>query len=176
MVLETLEIWERPFSINSMYYAQKAIKTQPAREWSYRVFEQLSSDANLEAMERIRNAFDPNTHNFEITLTAYYPKKKLLTKKGTVSAMSIDTTNWEKPLVDLVFLPKHRNSAPPFGCENIGYDDKYICSMSSKKVYWDRPDFKIIVTVELKNNECLYQPLKHDLDKLPASNSDTSKL
>lgn len=159
-----------------MYYASKKIKTQPAREWSYRVFEQLSSDSNLKAMRRLRDKFDPNEQNFKISLAAYYPKSKLITKKGVVSAMSIDTTNWEKPLVDLVFLPKHRNSEPPFGCENIGYDDKYICEMSSQKVYWDRPDFKIVVTVEIKNNSCLYQPLEHDLDRSPASSPDTSKL
>lgn len=161
----SIEIPIKPFSINSMYYVQKAVKTQPAREWTYEVFSHLNSEKNTRIMAEIHNAFIADRHNLIICLTAYYPKNKLITSTGGVSARSVDTTNWEKPLIDLLFLPKHWGKEDPFGCKNIGIDDRYICSMTSKKRAWDGPGYKITVKVKLRDNEYLYQSPERCLSK-----------
>lgn len=169
----TIELAVKPFSINAMYYSHRQIKTQEARKWSYEVFSQLDSPKNLKIMSQIRESFNKKEHFFHIDLTAFYPKKRLLTKAGEISAKSIDLTNWEKPIVDLLFLPKHQINSAPFGVQNIGVDDKYICSMSSQKVAWNG-DFKIQFVIKLKNIQDLYQTPEHDQDKSPALSADIS--
>ena len=162
-MIRKLNLSVKPFSINGMYYSQKAVKTQAAREWTYDVFSELSSEKNRRAMEELGEAFDPGSQYFRIKLIAFYPKKYLLTKANAISAKSIDITNWEKPLVDLIFLPKHQQKEEPFGCQNIGYDDRYICEMSSCKMPWEHSDHGIIVEIEIKNNQDLYRNLGPDL-------------
>lgn len=148
-----------------MYYTSKNVKTEKAREWTYGVFEELDLPANKRAMDSIRAAFEPTKHFIHVDLIALLPKKKLITKAGEMSGMAIDITNWEKPLVDLVFLPKHRDKQPPFGVDNIGLDDKYIGSMTSKKCYWDQAGFKVQVDIVLKNIEDLCYTPEPDLGK-----------
>ena len=123
----------KPFSINSMYYGDARTKTTAAREWSYQVFHELSTEEILTKLKELREEFDPLKHCYHIKLTAHYPKAEMYTRKGAVSAKTIDTTNWEKPLVDLIFLPKHFEKSTPYGCQNLNIDDKYITSMHSSK-------------------------------------------
>ena len=42
--------------------------------------------------------------------------------------------NVEKPIIDLVFLPKYHTQVPPYGCPNLNCDDRYIKRLHSEKV------------------------------------------
>ncbi len=134
-----------------MYYGDGRNKTQAAREWSYRIMHQLSLPQNQEQLEKIRASFDRNKHCFQLSMRALYPKNILYKKDGTISAKSMDLTNWEKPLVDLLFLPKYFDVPSPYGCKNINCDDKYVTSMYSTKAVSESGTHKIEITVKIRN-------------------------
>lgn len=116
-----------------MYYNNRAVKTTEARQWSCSIFDILAQPANQEKFARLRDFFDKNKHGISIELIAYYPESIFYTKKGTISSRTFDISNWEKPLIDLIFLPKYMDQPVPYGCPNLNADDKYIIDMRSSK-------------------------------------------
>lgn len=138
----------KPISINSVYgsIGQGFYKTTSATEWTYQVFDALSTDENIDKFKRLRDYFDPNKHTYSIKLIATYPHAEFITKKGRISSRTIDITNWEKPLIDCIFLPKFFDSTPPYGCANLNMDDKFLTEMSSKKKAGD----KYLIEIELE--------------------------
>lgn len=125
----------KPFSINKSYYGgnKGRVKTSEFREWTCNVFHILSQTDNRLALKDIREYFSPEKHCIELCLTASYPKSEFLTKKGSISAKTVDTTNWEKSLVDCIFLPSNYGNQVPYTCENLNLDDKYVTSCISRK-------------------------------------------
>lgn len=123
----------KPFSINQLFYRDGKRKTQEARNWEITVFDALNTAEHLASMAILRQDFDAKLHAFEIELTCFYPAELFRTKEGNISSRTQDITNWEKPLVDLIFLDRYSFSAPPFGVANIQIDDKFIVSMLSQK-------------------------------------------
>ena len=147
----TLDIPCKPFSVNAMY-GKKRFKTTQARDWSYQVFHILNKIENTRKMASFRNSFDPQTMAIEVCLTFYFPKDILITKSGMISGRAFDVSNMEKCIIDLIFDKKYFDKDPPYGCENLCLDDKYIISMNSKKRIGD--DFLMKVelnTVPLEN-------------------------
>lgn len=134
------------FSINSVTGADKRYKTSEARDWECGVLHQLNSKENGEKFEKLRSHFDANKHAFAVTIVVEYPREKFLTKKGTVSAHTHDVSNYEKPLIDLFFLPKYYNQPDPYGAPNLNCDDKFITRMYSQK----RAGARHAVTVAIK--------------------------
>lgn len=126
-----------------MYCKNRAFKTQAYNEWASAVFHKLSSEENLQKLSELRNFFDPKSHAYEIDLKFYYPSKVLYTKAGGLSARAHDISNIEKPLIDLIFLPVYFKKPIPYGCQNLNIDDKYITSMSSKKLASDEHHIEI---------------------------------
>lgn len=141
----------KPFSINQIHYRDGKRKTVEAKEWECTVFNALSSPDCVQAMKDLREAFVQTKHGFAVKLTCYYPAHIYKTQAGFISAKTIDTTNWEKPLVDLIFLEKYSLYDPPFGVQNIQIDDKYIVALHSRKLSHDKPSTKIEVVVKLIN-------------------------
>ena len=132
-----------PFSINKMYYATVKTRTKEARLWSEDVLNELKSKPGLQkTFKRMRDAFDPAKHSFHITLKYHYPKEIFYTVKGYVSAGTMDQSNVEKPLIDLLFLPK-------YGDLNLGIDDRYITSLYSEKVPCEDGDSWVSVMIKL---------------------------
>ena len=123
----------KPFSINRMYYNNRAIKTTEAREWSCTVFDVLAQSENQEKLANLRDFFDKARHQISIELIAYYPEALYYTKKGDLSSRTFDISNWEKPLIDLIFLPKYMEQPVPYGCPNLNADDRYLTEMKSSK-------------------------------------------
>lgn len=151
-----LIIDEKAFSINGMYYNNSSYgKTAEATKWSHKIFNSLSLEENQKEINRLREDFDPKTQNLSISILCIYPKNKLITKNGYVSARSIDISNFEKPLIDLIMLPRHRRKSSPFGCNNIGHDDVFICSMHSYKRHWTRDYHRFVIKFTIKNNQSL---------------------
>lgn len=143
----------KPLSINNTYYNFNL--TSKARKWMDELFFQLNEQPNLDAMAELREVFEPEKHCFHIELTAYYPRDVFFTKKGTVSAKTHDITNWEKALVDCIFLKKHFEQPFPRGCKNLNTDDKYIVEMRSKKAPHSEGQYEITVGIELVEIEVI---------------------
>lgn len=121
-----------------MYYRDRRHKTQDYRDWELATLQAMNSPFIQQEMQKIREAFNAETSAFSVRLTALYPAPVLFNKQGTISSRAEDLTNWEKPIVDLLFLPKIHVQPQPYGCPNINADDKYILSLhSAKKVSKD---------------------------------------
>jgi len=139
----------KPFSINQVHYRDGKRKTVECREWECTIFNALSAPAILKDMAELKTAFDPVKHAFAVKLTCYYPKEMFITQNGNISAKTMDITNWEKPLIDLIFLDKYDVAAPPLGIKNIQVDDKYIASMQSRKRSHEGAGTRIEVVVRI---------------------------
>lgn len=140
-----------PFSINRMYYANKMSKTAEAQKWTLEVFHDLSQPHNQEKLEALRAGFDPKQHGFNVSFTMYFPVDIFWTKTKRISSRTFDLSNIEKPLIDLLFLPKYFDKTPPFGCKNLNIDDKYLMEMSSRKLPHNSPKHRMLIDVEIKD-------------------------
>jgi hypothetical protein len=118
-----------------MYYATGSgyNKTVEARRWTMNVFHQLSTEAHEAAFEELRRHFDETKHVLVVEMTAFYPKEDFITKKGTISARTIDASNWEKSLLDCLLLKKFFGLPSPEGCMNMNTDDKFVVELRSLK-------------------------------------------
>lgn len=146
-----LEIPVKPFSVNAMY-GQKKFKTSKAREWSYQVFHVLNKSENIKAMRDFKNSFDSEKHCIHAKLTFLFPEDVLLLKKGTgISGRAFDVSNMEKCIIDLIFDKQYYDKEPPYGCENLDLDDKYITQMHSRKRVHSGGDYSMVVELELKS-------------------------
>lgn len=124
---------QKPFSVNAMYYASVKAKTKEARQWSYQVFNELDSPQIQQCINDLKGHFNPKKHCYKIKMTAYFPEDVIYKKDGSLSSRAFDITNWEKPIVDLLFLPKHCKSETPYGVNNLEIDDRFITKCVSEK-------------------------------------------
>lgn len=136
-----------------MSYRDKRNKTQEAHDWSHTVLHHLSQPHNKEQLKDLREYFDPKKHAYKIDLKFYYPPEILRTKDGRISAKSHDLSNVEKPLIDLIFLPKYFDIPSPYGAENLKIDDKYLVDLKSSKRTSE--DYKMEIELEIINLEDL---------------------
>lgn len=146
----------KPYSVNAMYYGDARTQRSEFKEWTYQVFHQLSTVKNLETMKELHEAFDPHKHSFVVTFTAYYPRQIFKTKDGRISAKTMDLSNFEKPLADLLFDKKFYDREHPYGCKNINQNDCYISELHSFKKPGDAHSIHIII--EIVNIEPLLDP------------------
>lgn len=148
----------KPFSINAMYYSSNNAKTQAYYDWSFQVFSRLSNEQIQVGLSKLRDSFEIEKHGYVVRLTAYYPVDFYYRLKGGISAKTMDLSNWEKPLVDCLFLPKHHRNQPPYGSPNLNIDDRYVVSLSSKKLPADKQEPYINVSLALVD---LPAPFRH---------------
>ena len=168
-----LTIPSKAFSINAMTYRDKRTKTAAFYEWSHTVLHLLNSEENQKAFSDLRDHFDPTVHAVEATMTAYYPKEVLFTKKGMISAKSFDITNIEKPLVDLIFLPVYFDKPSPYGVKNFNNDDKYLVSFTSKKRFSDK--YMIEFEISIIDLQELFDHKSHDTSTSKPSKKSQDK-
>lgn len=143
----TITLTTKPISINSMFCRDVRYKSVAYNEWSSNIFHKLQTEENLQAMEDLRDFFDPEKHGFVVNLKFFYPRNILFTKKGTLSAKAHDLSNIEKPLIDLIFLPCYFDKPSPYGCKNLNIDDKFICELSSKKLPAEEHSIEIELSI-----------------------------
>lgn len=136
-----------PFSINAMYYKGNFGKTAAAKDWTYQVFHALNTKENLAKLQTLREAFDSKLHCHYVAMWAVYPNKELYTKAGGVSARTQDCSNWEKPLLDCLFLPKYFIEPAPYGCKNLNTDDRSVVQLLSAKVEGPRA---LVINIQIK--------------------------
>ena len=138
----------KPFSINALWCRDKRYKTVEAQEWSSSILVALSLKENKKKLKELRQYFDPMKHVYKVELTFFYPEHILFTKQGHVSSKAHDLSNVEKPLIDLVFLPKFYDRPSPYGAKNLNIDDKYVTHLVSKKQ--SGKAFKIKISLQIK--------------------------
>ena len=141
----TFNLKAPPFSVNAMYYKKTFNRTREAREWATIVFGELEKPHAQQQMELFRKAFDDKTEGVRLILTFYYPRDIILTKAGYVSSRSMDLTNVEKPLQDLIFDKKYNARKYPEGCKNLNLN----VGFSHPVAYAPPEDVKLAVE---KNN------------------------
>ena len=141
----------KPFSINSMFYANKQHgKTIETKEWESSVLVALALKENKKKLKELRQYFDPKKHVYKVDLTFFYPKHVLHTKDdGRISGRAHDLSNIEKPLIDLVFLPRYYDLPSPYGAKNLNMDDRFITHLVSKKKVGK--SFKMKVSIQVKS-------------------------
>lgn len=135
------------FSINAMYYNDGRIKTSEARAWTVRLCEELSKFES--ELAKIRDNFNEKEHGLVLDLTAFYPKEKIMKEEGGLSSRAHDISNWEKPLIDILFLPKYFNLKPPKGFKNLNMDDKFNLETRSRKLPSPIDGFTIQIKIEI---------------------------
>ena len=143
----------RPFSTNSAYYKNRQL-TRECRRWRQTIIEALSTTENLAAMRDFRESFDPSTQGISIALSFGMPENKLYKINKEISRLSMDLTNIEKLLVDVIFDPKFAERGE---VDNLSLDDKYVIRLYSEKIA--RHNYKIVV--ELKAVSLIYLAREH---------------
>lgn len=91
----------RPFSVNAWTYSDKRHKTKEAREWTEQVLCLLEEHAK--ALGEMADDWRKSGGCFRLEFTAIYPAHIFYNKAGQISSKTIDITNYEKPLQDLIF-------------------------------------------------------------------------
>lgn len=122
-------------SVNKLYIRghNGVTKSSAARNWTTTLFHMLDKPEHVQAFADLRTAFDEKMHAYRVAITYSYPREVLLTKKGTMSARTVDAGNGDKVLIDCLFLAKHAVEPAPYGCQNLQTDDKAILQLTSRK-------------------------------------------
>jgi len=142
-----LKLSSPPFSCNNSHY-RNGNRTVKNRKWADNIHKEL--EQYREEMDAFHDFYMPMllTHSFSVNLTFFLPSKKLFTVKGKINRFSMDLSNIEKGLIDLVFDPRFYKR----GHANLNLDDTLITTLISKqrKSVTNLP--YIVITIELFNN------------------------
>jgi hypothetical protein len=149
----------KPVSINSMYYRNRKL-TENARKSRSIILTQLQS--YLDGIETLSSDFNPLKHGFKVSYTFYIPEDIYFTKKGAISNRSQDLDNCLKLLTDCLFNPKYdttwlksrtRRYKPLYNgittLHNVGIDDRFISSLSAKKLP-TQGDYRVDIEIGLE--------------------------
>lgn len=142
----------KPFSINATYAGSRKFITKACLEWRYDFINQINQQEYiLDALESLRYHFDPLKHYYSVSLTQYYPREILFNKKGEFGSRSMDLSNTEKGIIDLLFLPQFYELPNPEGFRNLNLDDKHIGEIHSAKRASDNGTYRLDVSIEIKD-------------------------
>ncbi len=123
----------RPFSVNSMYSRTREFKTREYKDWEKALLYALVEKVPKQVLKELREAFDPTKHCLSLRLISLLPRAELITKAGSISARSYDLSNIEKPLLDILMLPRYHQELQRMGGGNVNADDKHVITLSSAK-------------------------------------------
>ncbi len=117
----------RGFSINKAYYKATFTRTRECRDWANAIIEKLQSPKNLAAVSAFKQKFDASNGAIGVFLKFHINRSVFYTKSKDISRFSMDLSNVEKLLVDLLFDKK-------YGIHALDLDDKLIVQLVSEKV------------------------------------------
>lgn len=129
----------RGFSINKAYYKSTFTRTQECREWARGIAAALQSPQNMSKIAEFLTKYSQKVHGIGVFLRFGVPRGMFYTQKGEISRFSMDLSNVEKLLIDILFDKKH-------GPHALDLDDKTIVQLVSEKV----PDDTFNITIGLK--------------------------
>lgn len=144
-----LRLHVAPISVNSMYYGNRLHgKTPEATSWSENVLYALRK-FEVEIAE-FTKLFSSKKHVITAHITMNAPVDFFFTKTGDMSGRLVDITNFEKPLIDLLMLPKFHGTNYPKTAINLNIDDRYLRKLTSEKQPSDAWYFDVIFRIEKK--------------------------
>lgn len=138
-----------PFSINSAYYRNRQ-RTKECRAWGNQIHSQMSQPSVAAAIKLFKQSLDSHT-KLSVELNFKYPEKKLYTIKGEVSRRSMDLSNIEKLLIDLIFDKRFQDRITDCGniVESLEEDDKKIMKLISTKSLSDDDTYQIEAIISI---------------------------
>lgn len=133
----------RGFSINKAYYnkGNMKVRTQECRAWGASIVRKLANSEIQEQIKWFREQYKPDQHGLAINLSFGVLPEFFFTKSGLISIRSLDLTNVEKLLVDIIFNKKFDTSE----YESLNIDDKCLVQLYSEKI----PSQDWIISVSL---------------------------
>jgi hypothetical protein len=139
----------KPFSINAAYVRTHSgvHKSQGASQFCSQIFHILGREVNQAKLTELREHFNVDKHVWICNMTAFYPHTEYFNKKGHISSKTIDCTNWEKLIVDAIWLPKFHNESFPQGCPNLNSDDRFLVYMSSHKQPAEQRSIEVTIEI-----------------------------
>jgi hypothetical protein len=116
-----------------MYYATRKVITSEARDWQHDVIYAASAPGITDLLTAFSAQFDPKQHSISFSMVWNVPVSEFFTKGGTISGHVYDLSNIEKPLLDLLMLPRFHGNNPPQTFKNMNLDDKFVTKLHSEK-------------------------------------------
>lgn len=144
-----LRLHVAPISVNSMYYGEKRHGKRPeAITWSEEVLYSLRKYEDK--IKEFTALFDSKLHVITAHMISYAPIDYYYTKSGEMSGRMVDITNFEKPLIDLLMLPKFYGTNFPKQSINLNIDDRYLRKLTSEKLPSDAWYIDVVFRIEKK--------------------------
>jgi len=141
-----------PFSVNSSHY-RNGNRTKKCRKWGDQILAQLEQYSD--SIDLFREQFNKLEHSLETELIFMYPREFLFTAQGYISRRSMDCSNIEKLIIDLIF----DNRFFERDHNNLNLDDTLVTKQTSCKVLSPDNEYKILVRISIV-------PLNKDVYKL----------
>jgi hypothetical protein len=130
-----------PFSTNSAYYKNGG-KTAACRTWQNAILIYMQRAEIQRSLQSIKKRFDPTRHGIAVKYCFYQPSDKIFTHGGELSRRSMDLTNVEKLIQDLLFDKRYEGrilksskdgKTVHHTIHNLNLDDKFVCRVLSEK-------------------------------------------
>lgn len=145
----SFELCSPPFSINKAYYKRSKTRTAECREWGDNILIQLQNPTIQALFDALRAGMSKHPL-LGIMMEFQSPVDVLYTKSGDISRRSMDLSNIEKLLIDLIFDPRFDGrTVKDQKVRNLAIDDKFIVDMRSSKRESPDEDFHILVDIYL---------------------------
>lgn len=141
-MLLTLKFDSPPFSCNNSHY-RNGNRTKKCRAWGDHILDQLEPFSD--SIDSFREQFDRLKHSLETELIFMYPREYLFTAGGYISRRSMDCSNIEKLLVDLIFDKRFFER----GTNNLNLDDTLVTKQVSRKVLSPSNEYLILVNIKI---------------------------
>lgn len=109
----------KPFSVNAYHYRDKRHKTQEARDWEANLLRLL--EEHSKRLQELAEDYKRMGGCFYIAISAIYPPHIFYNKQRQISSRTLDVTNFEKPIVDVIFG------------QVMGVNDKVVVECLSRK-------------------------------------------
>ena len=146
----TFIFYTASISINKFYYNNKqhGIRTD-AREWQCEILKVLARDSEKAKMLELRNAYVAGS-SIHLHIVSKVPRAEYYTKSGAISAHTVDISNCEKNLIDIIMLKKNEGKC---GATTLGIDDRFVTKMISEKMAHDENYYETIVEITIHKEE-----------------------
>ena len=145
----------KPISNNRVNERDQRFRSSEYLNWMPKVCAHLRKERNSKVLKELREKFNHKKHYASVSITVFYPEEIFFTKKGWISKFTIDKSNDEKALLDVIFNKDFEKNNKPHKLPNIKSDDCYVADLHSYK----RPirgDFITEIEVEIFDIEDLW--------------------
>ena len=143
-----LNLKSRPFSCNKSHY-RNGMRTKENRRWADSIQEQLAEPENKEKILKFKNNLSKYPL-FHVSLFFLHPAAKFYTQSNDVHIKTMDLSNIEKGLIDLLFDARYNDRNTDSGALilNIDNNDKRSICLESYKGISENNESEIWIYIE----------------------------